>query len=209
MAEVIAVCGVDGCGKSSLIRAYGERSGRDDLIIVHKTTNANVQLTQGYHHRVEAAEQRRADWLSGSFALSIGAGAMFDFLSHYKQHIEPHLNTSGSGGAATLLCDRYTPCFLAYLYGTGNERLFDQLFARVKPPTQVIHVDVAFEHLQQRYDARLEKNEDEFIELMMAFREGYDKVYERLGIEPVIITNNADFDSAYTEFSALIDSWRL
>lgn len=42
-----------------------------------------------------------------------------------------------------------------------------------------------------------------------AFREGYDKVYERLGIEPVIITNNADFDSAYTEFSALIDSWRL
>lgn len=74
MAEVIAVCGVDGCGKSSLIRAYGERSGRDDLITVHKTTDANVQLTQGYHHRAEAAEQRRADWLSGSFSRRLRQG---------------------------------------------------------------------------------------------------------------------------------------
>lgn len=198
MTKLIAVCGVDGAGKSSLIRAYGER--RPAVATCHKTADANVQLTQRYHRRSEGSAARKADWLSGPFALSIGAGAMFDFLGHYDRAIAKQL-----GRAQTLLCDRYSPCFLAYLDGAGHVGVFDPLLARVQPADHVIHVEVADELLQQRYDSRQEKNEDEFIELMQAFRAGYDSVYRRLGITPTIITNNADFNAAYRQFEAVVD----
>lgn len=194
MSRIIAVCGVDGCGKSSLISAYAERMGDPKLKTFHKKDNRCVQFTQRYHARTDTP---KADWLSGPFALSIGAGAMFDFLDHYQTQIEPYIDQDG-----TLLCDRYTFCFLAYLYGTGHEGLFDQLFAHVRPPDQVIHVDVDFELLAGRYAQREEKNEDEFVELMVAFREGYQQVYDHFGVTPTYITNNSDFESAYTQFAA-------
>lgn len=200
MTEIIAVCGVDGCGKSSLIKRYAEH--HPELATCHKTTNACVQLTQSFHQR---SSDLKADWLSGSYALSIGAGAMFDFLSYYRHQIEPLL---ADDTHRHLLCDRYTYCFLAYLAGTGHDKYFDQLFAKVKPACHVIHVDVDFDLLSERYAKREEKNEDEFVELMVAFREGYRIVYERLGVTPTFITNNADFDSAYQSFASAVDQLR-
>lgn len=198
MTKIIAVCGVDGCGKSSLIKAYAAARAAEPIQTFHKTQNRCVQLTQGYHQRSGTPND---DWLAGSFALSIGAGAMFDFLDHYQRAIEPALTSSNH-----LLCDRYTFCFLAYLAGTGHDRMFDQLFAHVRPADHVIHVDVAFDLLEERYAQREEKNEDEFIELMVAFRRGYDIVYERLGIQPTVITNNAEFDAALSAFTQAVDS---
>lgn len=144
-AKLIAFCGVDGVGKSSLVASLRDHPLLAGAAILKKTESWNVDaLTSAF--RRQHGDWR--DWNDGPFAQATAIGAAMEFLRHEQTRIAPALASH-----PVVICDRHAICYAGYLESVGAPLDHGDFFAGVRKPDLLVLVEVTENLLQDRLHA--------------------------------------------------------
>lgn len=197
MTTIISFHGLDGAGKSTLMDEL-ERSGMlPDAAYIRKEYRLNAQLVQEYCGRASGDGK---DWVAGSFAEAMSIATAFDFLAHYHANIAPLI-----GRRSYVVCDRYALCYAAYILATGSNFSHHDLFRGVRKPDVAVLVDVDMDRLPERYAARGGASEDETLEVMQRFREGYERLLPLETARVIRVSNNGRLACAFRSLTASLE----
>ncbi len=169
IGHIIAVCGVDGVGKSTLCkgirRELRELSDEVEFFTRSKKPDDRLSLTNKY---VLPQIDQCDTWLRGDFATVVGDGLLLDFLESCDQQLVPMYNQG-----KTIICDRFSPCFFAYIRITQRCQVFESVLQRIPRPSLVLYLSAAPEQLAERQRKRGGIQADEKPELQRRFNEAY------------------------------------
>jgi len=183
---LIAFCGVDGVGKSSLVAALGRDSKLAEALVLKKQTSPNLDALQTSFRR-ERGDWR--DWNDGPFAQAASIGAAMEFLHHNDTQIMPALAQD-----RLVICDRHAVCYAGYLVSTGAELSHKDFFHNIRRPDLMFLVEVSVDELSRRLDARGGAREDENPVLSLRLRAAYHQLLASYSKRAVVIQNDAPFD---------------
>lgn len=189
--RLIALCGIDGAGKSTLSRRLRERRALEDAAFVRKELHDTTNAVRLYHRRTYGDAR---DWITGPYAYSMGLAAAFDFLRHYDEVIRPLLGTRRH-----VVSDRYSICYQAYLLSTAYPLPVDDMFDKIVPPDLVVYVDVPVSVAVERQAARGGASEDEAPEVMERFEEAYRKLLPHLDCPVLELDNDRALEESYDD----------
>ena len=199
-AKIVAICGLDGSGKSSLVKLLRDDPRFRRAVCVSKrlkeNVNAVVQVCSGVEHAPD-------DYFRGPFAEAIRWAYAFDFLKFYDEEVLPHL-----GQDVFIISDRWSACSITYAeagVGLGDE--IHELLRCVPPPDLTIYLDVSPEEAVRRIVARGGQNEYEHMDVLRDCARAYERWWPKLSspdarAERVI---NDDLESAYRRAVTLIE----
>lgn len=100
--KIIAVCGVDGVGKTSLIERFKEEMTECEFFYPQKRVHTNTKILEKYM-------ENKREYDDCPYNRVDAFGSALDFLEHYDNDIKPLV-----GVKEKLLLDRYALCYLAY-----------------------------------------------------------------------------------------------
>lgn len=165
--KLIAVCGADGSGKSTLVNAMERANLLPDCAYVRRSSgqNGNRELVETMCPRPHGDGR---DWIEGPFAEIVGVALAYDFLAHYAANISPRL-----GRSSVLVSDRYALCYEAYLKSIGASFRVDALFGGVRRPDLVLLVDAPIALSVDRCRKRGAVKDDEDPLVQERFRQAY------------------------------------
>jgi dTMP kinase len=192
--RLIAVCGIDGAGKSSLVAQVAARLG-PPVLAVRKDVRDAVERFER-HAPPDAGDPDR--WSGGPFAQCVAAASALDFLRHYERVIAPAL-----AAGHLVLADRYAPCYRAYLRATRTPLDDAAPFAGLPVPDLSVLVDVPVEVAVARHWARGGPSPDETPAVLTAVRGAYHALVAEEPGRWRILDNTKGFDEA----CALLQSW--
>lgn len=165
MTVVVAICGVDGAGKSTLRQALADRLALPRVAFIAKDRRTSVELLEQYgFHKPDS----RRNWINGPFAQCAAIATVFDFMYHYDQVIVPAMASHDY-----VICDRYKLCYQAYLAAVGAEWPAHRFFGGVRPADLIIYLDLPAVRAAERYARRGGAGEDENPEVIARFGECY------------------------------------
>lgn len=181
--KIIAVCGIDGAGKTTLISKLHEDLGDERFYFPVKRVHTNAELLykyMSYDRTYDDCPYNRVD----------AYGSALDFLEHYEKNISPLIQKD-----KIVICDRYKLCYLAYAYQVNSTFIdISKLLESVIDPDYYIFINTDIEVAKKRLLAR---NEDIF------HIEGFEAAYLEIikGLNNVIcIPSNDEFGSTYNIF---------
>lgn len=180
--KIIAVCGIDGAGKSTLIDMLKKDLNGNEYVYPKKKIHINSNLINNYINPFRN---------SNSYYFRTNSyGCAFDFLAHYDESIKPYLLSNN-----VLICDRYKYCYLAYAYQVSSTfGDICHLLKTVPEADYVLYIDTDPSIAQKRLDMREEKIND---------LKGFAKAYKHLfkSYKNVIrIENNDNLSYSYGRF---------
>ena len=193
-SKTIAVCGVDGSGKSTLIEMLkDEYTGYNNLTFLKKTNNANYNLLKAYHG---AKPQNQRGWITSSFSRANAFACAFDFISHYYDIIYPQM-----GRTQVLICDRHKPCWLAYGYMVGGvySDILD-LLKGIPDPDHVFYIYASVNTIKTRLKKRGDSSNT-----TEAFAKAYEDVFKNDN-NVTYISNDRSINETFSEFRYYISS---
>lgn len=185
--RLVAVCGIDGAGKSSLVARVAARLG-PPVLAVRKDVRDAVELFQR-HARPDPGDPER--WSGGPFAHCVAAASALDFLRHYEKAIAPAL-----AAGRLVLADRYAPCYQAYLRATGAPLDDAAPFAGLPVPDLAVLVDVPVDVAVARHWERGGPSADETPAVLTAVRGAYRALAAEEPERWRILDNTGGFDEA-------------
>lgn len=131
------------------------------------------------------------DWMDGSFARLVAMASCLDFLRHYDDHIRPLI-----GSTPLIVCDRYSPCYMAYARLAGLQPEVDLLLNAVQAPAVILYVDARLDLLPERYIRRGGPKKLESPVFAERFSRSYQHVFATLSTEVIRIDNSGSFEVA-------------
>jgi thymidylate kinase len=196
-ATLIAVTGIDGVGKSSLVDGLERLDLLPDCAYLRrpKPPDGNAAAVG---RLVPRRHGDARDWLGGPFAETMGIALAFDFLAHWEAGILPALERR-----RFVVCDRYDICFAAYLRAVGSAFPCGELFAALPRPDLLVHVVVAPETLAARQAAR-GAADDEHPALTEALSRAYADLLPVCAPRHVIVANDGPLEDTLARVAALI-----
>ncbi|MBS0031790.1 dTMP kinase [Chitinophaga sp. 22321] len=196
MTKIIAFCGVDGSGKTSIVDYLHEQDFFDRALYIKKTFSRNVSVIKNYHHRNYNSNK---DWVTGSFAEAVSYASCLDFLQHYHSCIAPNI-----GAYDFLVCDRHALCFAAYHLAVGGSMNMSDLFEGVRVPDLYFFIDAPLSELENRYEKRGGASEDESVEVMHIYRESYMRLLKETKIPVVWIKNDGSLEEVFEKVTTAL-----
>jgi thymidylate kinase len=193
---LIVICGLDGAGKTSLMRRLQRESRIPDAAFLYKEHRDMVQCVVRYHPRIHGGGR---DWAEGPFAEAIGYASALDFLHHYRDVIRPALEASEN-----VLCDRYSICYHAYLHSTGYRGPIEPIFRDVREPDLVVFADAPVEVAVARCESRGGAGEGENVEVMARMLCSYALLLEGYGDRVRRVPTAEDRDAAFARLVAVL-----
>jgi thymidylate kinase len=191
MTAMIAFCGIDGSGKSSIISKVRESGAFSKAKYLKKLNQDNLALVKKYHFR---RFNSGLDWIDSEFAQSAAVATCLDFMHYYDQEVAPLI-----GEKDYIFFDRYSLCYSAYLKATGSKFDADNLFRSIKMPTLLFFIDVPIDVAVTRHHKRGGPSEDEHPAVMQKFREAYLELLDGWQSRLVIIDNTRSLDKVFDE----------
>lgn len=179
LGSIIAVCGVDGVGKSTLcggLRRYF--SGQSDTVELFSRTKKEADRLSLAGKYVLPYVQEPHPWLSGDFATIVSDGLLLDFLESYHERLAPAYRRG-----KTVVCDRYTPCFFAYIRAVQGCTLFEEVLQRLRPPDMVLYLAAPAAALAVRQTQRGGRQADEDPVLQGRFDAAYRTYFQERSLK--------------------------
>ena len=186
---VVAICGIDGVGKSTLINMLKkEIFGQKDILFVNKKINTNYKLLKQYHGVLPEIEE---NWINSSFSRANSFACAFDFIEHYFKKINPYLSNHGK----VIICDRHKPCWLAYgfLVGPVYKDICD-LLQKIPEPNYTFYIHAPISLVKERLSRRGDKSYTSG-----AFACAYEQILGSMR-NVIRISNDKSIEDTYSEF---------
>jgi thymidylate kinase len=190
--RIIAFCGIDGSGKSTLVNLLEIRRQLSGAAYVRKQGSPNYNFVKRHHSR-SFGDAR--DFVEGPFARAAAFAWALDFAKHYLDAVQTQLEQSDY-----VVCDRYCLCALAFADISGVD--LTGLLSFAAEPALTVLVDVPVHVALQRYDQRGYRDEDECETVMSRFTTAYDARVAAMGERLFRLDNSKPIDEAYAELAA-------
>jgi len=199
-AKVVALCGLDGSGKSSFLERLRQDPRFSRAVCVSKRSRENVDSVLDAYSTYETAAD---DYLQGSFAEAIRWAYAFDFLRFYEEEVLPHLERD-----VLIISDRWSACAISYAEAgvcLGGE--IYELLSCVPPPDLTIYLEVEPAVAVRRILKRGYLKTNEHLDVLQSCAEAYENWWPKLSSQQARVERviNDEFESAYRRVVALID----
>lgn len=200
-APVIAICGIDGAGKSSLVRLLKGDRDFSGTAFIKKTEKGDfdrlVRLASPLGEMPEA-------YLSGPFSEAIRWAHAFDYLRFFDNEIVPLLCTG-----KPIIADRWSFCPITFGdVGTRLSAKLEAMLSCVPRPTLTIFLEVDEFTATERLNRRGPLEPDEHIALLRAYRLSYESYFSHY-TGPLLRIRNQTIEVTYqTARSAILDVFR-
>lgn len=201
MSILVAISGIDGAGKSTLVKFLQEKDDLKNAIFVHKTRSVNVNNVLEQWLPYSRDKKLILDYSQGSFAKWLSLATSFDFLQHYQVEILPYINSD-----RIIICDRYIMCYVSYMLSTGHDISVKELFEPLKKPDISIYIDVSVETAIQRQKQRGEAMAEEGPEVLKRFKNSYLDYLESYSGRYHIVSNEGRFTDTCETLVEIIKS---
>jgi thymidylate kinase len=184
-AYIVAVCGIDGAGKSSSLTGLRADPRFANAVFVKKRRRDNIDLLRGLEHETWPAESSQ---LAGPLAEAIRWSHAYDFLRFYENDVAGWLASE-----RLILSDRWTVCSTAFARcGTGLDAEIGALLAPCAAADLLIYLDIEPAEAMRRISARPGGcTADETLTILHEYRRAYEAVLPGAG-SPVVRLRNDD-----------------
>lgn len=192
---LITVCGLDGCGKTTMIRRLIEDLGKDYTVFVTKQPTDYVRKSDIFRTYMDSPNHDAFDYRS----LSLLAAS--DRLQHVSKVIEPELQKGN-----IVISDRYFYSCLANLRARGFEQdgWIYEIAKSVIEPDIAFFFDVPVETAVARVRKRPEeKNRYIDMDLQYKLREEYINICKANG--GVLISTMRDKEESYNQVKQAVE----
>jgi thymidylate kinase len=195
---MIAFCGIDGAGKTTLIKRLCEQPRLLPYQPMRKENRENVDRLMRLYPK---AAQNPAHYLSGPFAAQLRWAYLLDFLWFYEHGIMQTMSTG-----TPLLLDRWFPCVLAWanMVPGIDVNAFFEIYEKIPSPAATIYLDVPPVTARRRIELRGVAKPDEDIAILRALHESYLSVFDRFSLSVQII-DAEDLDDAYSVAAGIVE----
>lgn len=188
--ELITFCGLDGCGKSSMIKMLTDEFKKTgvDFIVTKQPTDA-MRNTEIFRTFMDCPDNSAYEYRS----LSLMAAA--DRIQHANKVILPALMQG-----KTVICDRYFYSCLANLLARGyvNDQWIYEIAESIPRPDIAFFLDVPVETAVSRVRKRTEEK-DRYIDMNLQYllKEKYKEICnDNYGI---LLRSDIDIEDTFTE----------
>jgi thymidylate kinase len=187
---IIALCGVDGVGKTTIATMLRNRGQLPAAQFLKKDITTCRSIIDTFHAR-EYEDHR--DFNGGSYGAMRAIADTIDFLQYYSSTIQPitHLPES-----LTVL-DRYSLCYISYLSCVAPFIDGQRMLSRVAQADLTVLIESDPSLLTERYVARGGADEDENMELMDRFAKAYREHAVRSANAVLRVNNSGDIEETY------------
>lgn len=177
-AKLFVLCGVDGCGKSTLVDLVSKRLQEigHHSTVLKKDIKTNVNLICDFW----GGDQ---DWSGGKFAQLVSIATGMDFISHYDKHIQTLMK-----GNTIVICDRYSYCYTSYMSSVNTDKDYFSMFDNIKTPDKTFYIKVPPEVAIERHHLRGGPSDDETPDVIRKFSDSYDDLFS--GMPDVVTVDN-------------------
>lgn len=195
---MIAFCGIDGAGKTTMIKRLSEQPRLLPYRPMRKENRENVDRLMRLYPK---AAQNPAHYLSGPFAVQLRWAYLLDFLWFYERGIVQIMSTG-----TPLLLDRWFPCVLAWanMVPGIDIDVFAEIYGKIPSPAATIYLNVAPAIARRRIELRGVAKPDEDITILHALHESYLSVFDRYSISVQII-DAENLDDAYAIAAGIVE----
>ena len=187
---LITVCGLDGCGKTTLIKKLEEAVQQNGYeVFLTKQPSETIRKSDIFRTYMDSEDHSKYEYLS----LSLIAAA--DRIQHVNKVILPKLNEG-----KCVICDRYLYSCIANLRARGYEKdrwIYD-ISKKIIKPDLSFFLDVPVEIAVSRVRAR-EEERDRYIdmELQYKLRNEYIKICKEVG--GILISSEANKNKTFID----------
>lgn len=165
-SKIIAICGIDGSGKSTVIAELREDAAFRDACFLKKDDKDNFSRVIELNKPI--GPMPRA-YLEGALATAIRWAHAFDYLRYYETTVRPLTRRS-----SLIVSDRWSFCPIAFAgVGTALVGEISFLLRHVDEPDLTIFLDVEPDLAFARLEARGPVLDDEHVDLLHAYRTAY------------------------------------
>jgi dTMP kinase len=194
---IIAICGIDGSGKSTIIDRLRAEPMLRDACFIKKQDKENINRVIDLNTPIGPMPQA---YLKGPLAASIRWAHAFDYLRFYETTVRPLTRRH-----SILVSDRWSFCPIAFAnVGTRLAEDIDFLLRHVGRPDLTIFLDVDAETAFARLQARGPVLDDEHIDLLRAYREAYENYFASYS-GPLERIRSTGKDQAYHDARSAIE----
>jgi thymidylate kinase len=188
---VLAVIGVDGSGKTSMLAELQRREVLQGALYVRTEQWQCDHLLRRYHRKAPGGA---LDFVDGSFARVRPFATAMDILHTYDTRILPWL-----GHVPYIAVDRYVLSAMAYFAAMGHRDVMHDYFADVRRADLTIYLRADMETLLRRYRDRGVHRDDEAPELIRRHAAALDELVGETDWNVVTIDNVRPFAETYLE----------
>lgn len=192
--HLITFCGLDGCGKSTMIRRLqADLVGKHPLFLTKQPTDA-VRRSPIFRTYIDTPHHDAFDYRS----LSLLAAS--DRVQHVNKQILPEMETG-----KTVLCDRYFYSCLANLCARGfqKDQWIYEISSAIIRPDAAFFLDLPVETAVARVRARPEEKERYIdMDLQYRLREEYLEICQQNG--GILISTEKPEEICYDEIKKIV-----
>lgn len=202
-ARVVALCGLDGVGKTTLFRMLEERLDSGRFAFVPRGPADCERLVEAY---VPRTFHDHRDWLTGLFSNAVAIACAMDFRRYYDTCIVPLLKAPEH---EVVITDRYAVCFRAYTNCTdAPDPIATAILDSVPLPDLVIHVTLEPDLIRERQSRRADgTNEFEHPEAQERLLHAYERFFRDSGCPVVQIANDGTTKETFARAVERITEW--
>lgn len=188
----VALCGIDGVGKTTLLRRLAEQLCDSRYFFVSRgpaDCERMVEKTCARHYH----DWR--DWIAGPFAEAIAVACALDYAIYYKRVVAPVLGEElaklhGLTCPEVVIADRHAVCFKAYAMCNENpSRMALEVLESIPPPDLILHINLPMDTILTRRDATARTDEFEHPEAQKRQLNAYERLFKAISC-PVIRIDN-------------------
>ena len=198
--SIIALVGIDGAGKSTIIDLLKNDFATNDVEFIHKVHRENT--TRLERMNPDFANSPDAYW-AGNFARAWRWAHALDFLKFYEEQFLPRFNAGHS-----VIADRWIECVIAFANaGTNIRPEIEALLAPCRPADLTIMIDVDPTEAGRRIVLRGDLRPDEHPRLLYEYRRSYQQVLSNAQSKVVWIPSTSVEETKEKVVAAINSFW--